>query len=50
MENATCAFGKIIYYHGANLSGDLVKQGFLDRLPLTTDTEEAPSTHKLFFQ
>jgi len=47
-ENAISTFGKCIYYHGGNLSAEVISQGFLDRLPLTTDLEEAPATHTLF--
>ena len=49
-ENATSTFGKLIYQHGANLSAEVVSKGFFDRLPLTTDTEEAQPTHKLLMQ
>ena len=48
-ENATSTFGKLIYFHGANLSADIAARGFFDRLPLTTDTEEAQPTHKMLF-
>jgi len=49
-ENATSTFGKCIYFHGANLSADIAARGFFDRLPLTTDTEEAQPTHKMLMQ
>jgi hypothetical protein len=47
-ENAISTFGKCIYYHGGNLSAEAITLGFLDRLPLTTDPEEAPVAHALF--
>ena len=49
-ENATSTFGKCIYFHGANLSADIAAQGFFDRLPLTTDTEEAQPTHNMLMK
>jgi len=49
-ENAISTFGKLVYFHGENLSADIVTQGFLNRLPLTTDSAEAPPTHSLFFK
>ena len=44
-ENATSTFGRCLYFHGANISAEAAAQGFFDRLPLTTDTEEAQPTH-----
>ena len=49
VENAISSFGKCIYFHGGNLATDVVASGFLAKLPLTTDTEEAQPTHNLFF-
>ena len=46
-ENAISSLGKCIYCHGG--SNELI-ESFLGRLPLTTDTEEAPPTHNLLFQ
>lgn len=49
-ENATSTLGKCIYSLGGNLSTDIVAQGFLDKLPLMTDVEEATPTHALLFK
>ena len=40
--------GKCIYYHGGTIPENVVKDGFLAKLPITTDTEEAQVTHALF--
>ena len=45
-ENAVSSLGKCIYFHGG--SNEIVEK-FLTKLPLTTDTEEAPPTHNLLF-
>ena len=46
-ENATSSFGKCLYFHGASFSPEAAAQGFFNKLPLKTDTEEAQPTHNL---
>ena len=41
VDNAVSTLGKCIYYHGAGVPADVAKLGFLAKLPITTDTEEA---------
>lgn len=49
-ENATSSFGKCLYFHGASFSPEAAAQGFFNRLPLKTDTEEAQPTHNLLMK
>ena len=51
-DNAIGAFGKVILIHGADeiFTELIVKEGYLDLLPLTTDSEEAQPVHLLFLQ
>ena len=51
-ENATSTLAKIVYFisNSAALSADIVNQGMLAKLPLTTDTEEAQATHREFLK
>ena len=49
-ENATTALANCVYFQGENIPqlAQVVEQGLLAKLPLTTDTEEAPVTHAQF--
>lgn len=51
-ENATSSLAKCVYFHGQALQSQqlqqIVIQGVLAKMPLTTDTEEAQAAHALF--
>ena len=51
-ENATTCLANLVYFHGESIPtlAQVVEQGLLAKLPLTTDTEEAPITHKNLFK
>ena len=49
-DNAIGALGKCIYFHSAGVPQNVIEPGFLAKLPLTTDTEEAQPVHALFLE
>lgn len=40
-DNAVGALAKCVYFHGERVPSSVITPGLLDKLPLTTDTEEA---------